>query len=67
MCMCTKGAVVCMCAFVSMATGNMSSRKHVCRCMFACTKGEVFKGSYRAGSALIVLHATLCLAKFIQF
>lgn len=33
-----------VCAFVSMAAGNMSSRKHVCRCMFACTKGEVLNG-----------------------
>ena len=29
----TKG-VVCMYAVVSMATGNMFSRKHVCRCMY---------------------------------
>ena len=47
--MCKLGACglakgVAVYTFVSMAAGSMSSSKHVCWCMFACSEGGVFKG-----------------------
>ena len=49
-----------VCAFVSMAAGSMSSSKHVCRCMFACTEGEVLKGRSGYLGHSQKLHAALC-------